>query len=102
AIGVGLGVMLSAIFFTEKARRILVVETTLGESGDERCYTVRGQVFFASSEALVSEFDFKEAIRAVHLDLSHAHFWDITAIEALDRIVHKFQRNNISVNVSGL
>ncbi|CAM4022857.1 Sodium-independent anion transporter [Bordetella tumbae] len=102
AIGVGLGVLLSAIFFTEKARRILTVESTLDSQTSERHYRVRGQVFFASSEALVSEFDFKETISSVHLDLSHAHFWDITAIEALDRIVHKFRRNGIEVTVTGL
>lgn len=100
AIGVGLGVLLSAIFFTEKARRVLIVESA--REGEKRRYMVRGQVFFASSEALVSEFDFKEDIRTVHLDLSHAHFWDITAIEALDRIVHKFRRNDINVEVTGL
>lgn len=53
-------------------------------------------------EALVSKFDFKEAISSVRLDLSHAHFRDITAIEALDRIVDKFQRNGITVETVGL
>ncbi|CAM4165336.1 SulP family inorganic anion transporter [Bordetella muralis] len=102
AIGVGLGVLLSAIFFTEKARRILTVDSTVDPQTGERHYRVRGQVFFASSEALVSEFDFKETISSVRLDLSHAHFWDITAIEALDRIVHKFRRNGIDMTVTGL
>ncbi|MVW72072.1 SulP family inorganic anion transporter [Bordetella sp. 15P40C-2] len=102
AIGVGIGVLLSAIFFTEKARRVLAVSSTLDTATGQRHYVVRGQVFFASSEALVSEFDFKEAISSVLLDLSHAHFWDITAIEALDRIIHKFRRNGIAVEVTGL
>lgn len=102
AIGVGVGVLLSALFFTSKVRRVLAVESTLDEAAGERRYVVRGQVFFASSEALVSEFDFKDDVRAVRLDLSHAHFWDITAIDALDRIVHKFRRNGIAVDVSGL
>lgn len=102
AIGVGLGVLLSALFFADKARRILKVESTIDPHSGERRYTVRGQVFFASSEALVSEFDFKESIQAVRLDLSHAHFWDITAIEALDRVVQKFRRNGIMVEVTGL
>lgn len=102
ALGVGLGVLLSAIFFTEKARRILTVTSVLDSARGERRYTVRGQVFFASSEALVAEFDFRESVRSVHLDLSHAHFWDITAIDALDRIVHKFRRNGIAVEMTGL
>lgn len=102
AIGVLVGVLLSALFFTAKVRRVLTVESSLDEAANERIYTVRGQVFFASSEALVSEFDFKESITSVQLNLSHAHFWDITAIEALDRIVHKFRRNGIAVTTVDL
>jgi len=102
AIGVLIGVLLSALFFTAKVRRILAVESTLDDASGERSYFVRGQVFFASSEALVAEFDFKEPIKSVRLDLSHAHFWDITAIDALDRIVHKFRRNGIRVETHGL
>ncbi|MGS0742754.1 SulP family inorganic anion transporter [Glaciimonas sp. GG7] len=102
AIGVGVGVLLSAVFFASKVRQVLLVESTINSDGDARQYTVKGQVFFASSEAMVSEFDFKEAISSVRLDLSHAHFWDITAVEALDRVVHKFRRNGISVDVVGL
>lgn len=102
AIGVGIGVLLSAVFFASKVQNVLLVESNLSEDGKLRHYLVRGQVFFASSEALVSEFDFKDDVAAVHLDLSHAHFWDITAVEALDRIVNKFRRNQIEVEVSGL
>jgi SulP family sulfate permease len=102
ALGVLVGVLLSAVFFAAKVRRVLTVESTLDAAHGARTYAVRGQVFFASSDALVSEFDFREAIGSVRLDLSHAHFWDITAIDALDRIVHKFRRNGIAVEVTGL
>jgi len=102
ALGVLVGVLLSALFFASKVTRVLQVESVLEEGGKRRRYVVRGQVFFASSEALVSEFDFKESIGTVLLDLSHAHFWDITAIDALDRIIFKFRRNGIEANVSGL
>jgi SulP family sulfate permease len=57
--------------------------------GEKRAYLIRGQVVFALSEALVVEF-FREPLGSVRLDLSHAQFCDITAIEALDRIVNKF------------
>lgn len=102
AIGVGIGVLLSAVFFASKVRKVLQVESSLSDDGTVRRYLVRGQVFFASSEALVAEFDFRDEVKFVQLDLSHAHFWDITAVEALDRIVHKFRRNDIEVEVSGL
>lgn len=102
ALGVLAGVLLSAVFFASKVQRVLRVESRLEDEGTVRRYAVRGQVFFASSEALVSEFDFKEDIKTAVLDLSHAHFWDITAIEALDRVVHKFRRNHIEVTLHGL
>ncbi|SDV48754.1 SulP family inorganic anion transporter [Chitinasiproducens palmae] len=102
AIGVLVGVLLSAVFFASKVRRVLSVDSALDAASSVRRYAVRGQVFFASSASLLAEFDFKEALRAVQLDLTHAHFWDITAIEALDRIVHKFTRNGIDVEVVGL
>jgi SulP family sulfate permease len=102
AIGVGVGVLLSALFFASKVHRVFGVESTLLPDGATRCYRVRGQVFFATSESLVSRFDFREAITQVQLDLRDAHFWDITAVDALDRVVHKFRRNGIQVDVRGL
>ncbi|MGY6269582.1 SulP family inorganic anion transporter [Achromobacter denitrificans] len=102
AMGVLAGVLLSAVFFASKVQRVLDVESVLDAQTSTRRYAVRGQVFFASSEALVSEFDFKEDIKVALLDLSHAHFWDITAIDTLDRIVHKFRRNGVEVKLLGL
>jgi SulP family sulfate permease len=102
AIGVGIGVLLSALFFASKVHRIFDVESSLTDDGRARRYLVRGQVFFASSESLVGKFDFKEPLSAVLLDLSHAHIWDITAVEALDRIMLKFRRNGIQAEIIGL
>ncbi|MCW8857280.1 MAG: STAS domain-containing protein, partial [Kangiella sp.] len=67
-----------------------------------RDYEVVGQVFFASAEKFVTSFDFKEAIEEVTIDLTHAHFWDITAVGALDNVVIKFRREGTQVNVIGL
>ncbi len=67
-----------------------------------RRYVLRGQVFFASFEVLVSELDFHERVRSVQIDLYHAHFWDITAIDALDRIVNKCRHNGIGVDLHGV
>jgi SulP family sulfate permease len=102
AIGVLVGVLLSALFFASKVRRVMQVESTLDAAGGERRYAVRGQVFFASSEAFVAQFDFHEPLKQVKLDVSHAHFWDITAIDALDRIVNKFRRHGVAVEIVGL
>ena len=36
------------------------------------------------------------------IDLSRAHFWDITAVGALDKVVLKFRREGTEVVVIGL
>jgi SulP family sulfate permease len=59
-------------------------------------------VFFASSDQLVHSFDYTETLEKVHIDLTHAHFWDITAISALDKVVFKFRRLGVQVEVQGL
>jgi sulfate permease, SulP family len=61
-----------------------------------------GQVFFASAETLIGAFDFKEVIDRVVIDVSKAHFWDITAVSALDKVVLKFKREGTEVDVIGL
>ena len=67
-----------------------------------RTYKVTGQVFFASADTFVRSFDFREVIEKVRIDVSRAHFWDITAISALDKVVVKFRREATEVEVIGL
>lgn len=102
AIGVFVGVLLAALFFANKIGRFMVVKNHLGEDGDHRYYRVIGQVFFASAEQFARAFDFKEAVTKVTIDLSEAHFWDITAVSALDKVVIKFRRDGTAVNVIGM
>lgn len=56
------------------------VRGELDPGGSCRTYRVSGQVFFASAPAFIGAFDFKEAIDRVRIDVSHAHFWDLTAV----------------------
>lgn len=69
---------------------------------EHRTYRVKGQVFFASSEKFMESFDFKEVLGRVTIDLSQAHFWDITAVTALDKVVIKFRREGTDVDIVGL
>lgn len=102
AQGVLVGVLLSALFFARKVGDILYVGSKLSEDGNHRTYQIIGQVFFTSAEQFVSGFDFKEAIDKVTIDLHRAHFWDITAISALDKVVIKFRREGTDVEITGL
>lgn len=101
AIGVLVGVLLATLFFANKIGRFMVVKSQQTEN-DVRVYQVIGQVFFASSDQFVSAFDFKEAVSKVVIDLSHAHFWDITAVSSLDKVVIKFKRLGADVEVIGM
>ncbi|AZM97028.1 MULTISPECIES: SulP family inorganic anion transporter [Halomonadaceae] len=102
AIGVFVGVLLAAMFFANKVGNIMYIGSQEVEPGKEREYQVVGQVFFASSERFIAAFDFKESIDKVTINLSRAHFWDITAVQALDRVVIKFRREGTEVELVGL
>lgn len=105
AIGVFVGVLLATLFFANKIGRFMVVQSENNPaSGEERIRTYRvvGQVFFASSEKFTAAFDFKEVVDKVVIDLSHAHFWDITAVSALDKVVIKFRREGAEVDIVGM
>jgi len=102
ARGVLVGVLLSGFFFAHKVGLVLYVGSSSEDEGRERSYRVIGQVFFASAERFIAAFDFKEVIERVRIDVSRAHFWDITAISALDKVVVKFRREGTEVEVVGL
>jgi SulP family sulfate permease len=102
AQGVLTGVLLSGFFFAHKVGQILQVHSQAEVQGRTRIYRVTGQVFFASAERFANAFDYKEVIEKVCIDVSRAHFWDITAVSALDRVVMKFRREGAEVEVIGL
>lgn len=100
AIGVAVGVLLAALFFARKVAQ--VIRITSEKESDCRTYTVRGQVFFVSSDTFLDGFDFKEALSKVVIDVSLAHFWDLTSVGALDKVILKFRREGAEVEVVGL
>ncbi|NJB93848.1 SulP family inorganic anion transporter [Xanthomonas arboricola] len=101
ARGVLAGVLLSALFFARKVGRMLQVQASERDDG-VRVYAVRGQVFFASAGQFVASFDFPGTPPKVLIDLSHAHFWDISAVAALDRVVLKLRAHGAEVEVIGV
>lgn len=102
AMGVLVGVLLSGFFFAHKVGLIMRVRSLADPDGRSRTYTVIGQVFFASADQFIASFDFKEVTERVRIDVSRAHFWDITAISALDKVILKFRREATEVEVVGL
>ena len=102
AQGVAAGVILSGLFFASKVRGLFHVTSSLSDDGRTRTYNVSGEVFFASTERFADAFDFKEVLDAVVIDVSNAHFCDISAVGILDKAILKFRREGARVDVIGL
>jgi sulfate permease, SulP family len=101
AKGVIIGVLLSGIFFAGKVARLFSVTKHEDAEAGTVTYLVKGQIFFASAESFVHGFDFTDSARKVVIDVNAAHLWDITAVGALDKVVLKYRRAGIDVEVLG-
>lgn len=101
ALGVFVGVLLSALFFINKLERTVHVSTYLHKP-NSRSYIISGQIFFSSTEKFYQFFDFKERLDHVELDLTHAHIWDVTSVNMLNNVIQKFKAQGIVVTVIGL
>ncbi|MGE8558515.1 MAG: SulP family inorganic anion transporter [Acinetobacter sp.] len=101
ALGVFIGVLLSALFIINKLESEVKVSSVLLNQSTRR-YMISGQIFFSSSEKFFQFFDFQEPIDQVTIDLTHAHIWDITSVNMLNTVVQKFRDQNIQVEIMGL
>ena len=103
AAGVAVGVVLSGVFFAVKVSHLLDVRCSDDEAAGTRTWTVTGQVFFASADAFIEAFDVRSAEHLrVTIDVSRAHFWDVTAVAALDKVVQRLRHHGCEVEVAGL
>lgn len=98
--GVGVGVLLSGIFFAGKVSRLVRISAVT--EGDARRYIVEGQVFFASAGLLSEKLDWQDDSKRIIIDVSAAHFWDISAVTALDKIVLKARSLGKQIEITGL
>lgn len=101
ALGVLSGVLLASLFFANKISHFMYCEKVLDFSSSTRVYKFFGQIFFNSADRFSDAFDFKESVQNVIIDVTHAHFWDITAVYALDKAVIKLRNMGKSVKVIG-
>ena len=102
ALGVGVGVLLSGIFFAWKVSQIFRVTSVLTADGQERGYLIEGQLFFASAGDFLDAMDFLEKLQRVRIDVSKAHIWDLTGVNAIDTAVLKFRRQGATVELVGM
>jgi sulfate permease, SulP family len=102
AIGVLVGVLLSGVFFAGKVSRLSRITSDLSDDGRTRTYRITGQVFFASAGAFADAIDVLEPVERLVIDVQAAHFWDISAVGALDGVVLRARRQGRIVEVTGL
>ena len=101
AIGVGVGVLVACVLFAQRVAHLVDVERVVGDDGSVR-YTVRGALFFASSNDLYTQFDYAEDPEEVVVDLSRAQVWDASTVASLDAITHKYATRGKRVEFVGL
>ncbi|WP_231123575.1 SulP family inorganic anion transporter [Nocardioides sambongensis] len=105
AIGVGVGVLVAMTLFARRVAHLTTTTRELIEDEDGRVtatYRVDGELFFASSNDLYTQFAYAEDPDRVVIDLSASHIWDASTVAALDAIVTKYGRRGVEVEIVGL
>ncbi|BDI14456.1 sodium-independent anion transporter [Nostoc cf. commune SO-36] len=102
ALGVIVGVVMSTVFFSRKIAKVVFVDKVPNSDQNHRIYNVAGPLFFLSIEEFIAAFDFQETLDWVKIDLTNAHIWDQAAVTAIDKVVIKFRRNGVEVELVGL
>ncbi|WP_297850825.1 SulP family inorganic anion transporter [uncultured Corynebacterium sp.] len=108
AIGVVLGVLTAMIMFARRVAHIVSIEkvseldTNHDGKIDTRTYRVHGQLFWASSNDLVYQFDYTDSATHIVIDLTAAEIWDASTVATLDAITQKFQGKGKTVSIIGL
>lgn len=102
ALGVIVGIALSAIAFSRKIGKLIDIRSQLSDDGSTRTYYVFGQLFFVSANNLIEAFDIHEHIDSVIIDLTHSHLWDQSAVIAIDKVVLKFRAHGSEVKLVGM
>jgi SulP family sulfate permease len=102
AIGVIVGVLVAMVLFARRVAHLTNVEDVAVVDDDTHLYAVTGELFFATSNDLYSQFDYVGAPKNVIIDLSDAHIWDASTVAALDAIATKFESKGKNVEIIGL
>ena len=104
AIGVGVGVLVAMVLFARRVAHFMTVERTVKIlNGQETAtYVVNGELFFASSNDLYTQFDYALDPDRVVIDMHGSHLWDASTIASLDAITEKYRRHGKDVEVVGL
>ncbi len=101
AYGVVAGVLLASVLFARRVAHVAEVTAADAVEGARR-YTVTGELFFASSNDLYSQFDYAGDPERVVIDMSASHVWDASTVAALDAVERKYAAHGTMVEIVGL
>ncbi|MFD5068977.1 SulP family inorganic anion transporter [Streptomyces sp. NPDC058369] len=102
AIGVVVGSVTAMVIFAKRVAHLAQVSGVVDPDGNQVVYAVTGELFFASSNDLVTQFNYKDDPDDVVIDLSDAHIWDASSVAALDAIETKYAQRGKKVTIIGL
>ncbi|MFF1923575.1 SulP family inorganic anion transporter [Streptomyces sp. NPDC058221] len=102
AIGVVVGSVTAMVIFAKRVAHLVDVTSVTDPDGGQVVYSVTGELFFASSNELVTRFDYAGDPDKVVIDLSATHVWDASSVAALDAIETKYAQRGKSVEIVGL
>ncbi|MFF3991721.1 SulP family inorganic anion transporter [Streptomyces cyaneofuscatus] len=102
AIGVVVGSVTAMIIFARRVAHLARVHSVLDPDGTTVVHRVTGELFFASSNDLVGQFDYAGDPDKIVIDLSEAHVWDASSVAALDAIETKYAQRGKTVEITGL
>jgi SulP family sulfate permease len=102
AIGVVVGVLVAMVAFARRVAHLTEVTPVAHPDGDSVVYQVTGELFFASSNDLIHQFDYAGDPHRVVIDLTHSHIWDASTVASLDAITHKYATRGKTVEIVGL
>ena len=104
AIGVIVGVIVAMVAFARRVAHFATVQRTLpaDEAVPTAVYTVTGELFFASSNDLTTQFDYADDPDRIVIDMTDSHIWDASTVAALDTITTKYEHHGKRVVIVGL
>jgi len=102
AFGVIAGVLVALMLFARRVAHLVTVTPVPSLDGTATTYVVAGELFFASSNDLYSQFDYTDPATEITIDLSGAHLWDASTVAALDAVSTKFGRHGKTVRIVGM
>ncbi|MER6696809.1 SulP family inorganic anion transporter [Streptomyces fimicarius] len=102
AVGVVVGSVTAMVVFAKRVAHLAEVTAVTDPDRTTVVYRVTGELFFASSNDLVGQFDYANDPDRVVIDLSSAHIWDASSVAALDAIEAKYAQRGKTVEITGL